>query len=140
MDILRVLGLPVILLCGCVSIFFCSYNEEEVMKLMGNNVRPRARYIMQWDQVSIGTWAHGKRQYIYSTLVMRKVQIGIICSLSCVNLRSELCIPFSMKNLTFHEQGCEATCQDTTRQRRQSPFFVCSHSSKRYTERSMDVL
>ena len=33
--------------CVCV----CSYSDEEIAKLTAADVRPRARYRMQWDQV-----------------------------------------------------------------------------------------
>ena len=36
--------------CPCISSL--SYDEKEVAKLTASNVRPRAKYRMQWDQVS----------------------------------------------------------------------------------------
>ena len=82
MDFLRILDLILFVLVHFY--FFCSYNEEEVMKLMSNNVRPRARYIMQWDQVSIGAWGPWERQYI---------AICYAQSLDWDNLLSVLCKP-----------------------------------------------
>ena len=33
----------------------CSYSDEEISKLTSADLRPRARYRLQWDQLAIGS-------------------------------------------------------------------------------------
>ena len=37
-----------------MAAYYYSYSEEEIAKLTSADIRPRARYRLQWDQLMIG--------------------------------------------------------------------------------------
>ena len=51
-------------LVHCVCVCVCSYSDEEIAKLTAADLRPRARYRMQWDQVR--TCTPHIRLYMYT--------------------------------------------------------------------------
>ena len=58
----------------------CSYSDEEVTELTAANVRPRARYRLQWEQLVLGNCVmvnynsdHPKeRGFWYDAIITRK--------------------------------------------------------------------
>ena len=64
---------------ACVVL--CSYSEEEIAKLTAADIRPRARYRLQWEQLVAGNQVmvnynsdHPKeRGFWYDAVITRKV-------------------------------------------------------------------
>lgn len=59
---------------------YCSYSDEEISKLTSADMRPRARYRLQWEQLAVGSTVmvnynsdHPKeRGFWYDAVITRK--------------------------------------------------------------------